>query len=55
MVCLDYCESLYDECKTAGFNKTLIGQFIHGNDNCTFSVRTLAKEQAHHCPLQCLV
>uniref|UniRef100_A0A2C9LYG6 Folate receptor-like domain-containing protein n=1 Tax=Biomphalaria glabrata TaxID=6526 RepID=A0A2C9LYG6_BIOGL len=29
-VCLDYCESLYEECKTAGFNKSLIGE-AYGN------------------------
>ncbi|CAG5127674.1 unnamed protein product, partial [Candidula unifasciata] len=35
MVCLDYCESLYEECKTAGFNKTLIGEaYANGTAFC---------------------
>ncbi|XP_059172829.1 uncharacterized protein LOC131953599 [Physella acuta] len=34
-VCLDYCDSLYDECKTAGFNKTLIGdEYANGTAFC---------------------
>ncbi|BFZ24006.1 hypothetical protein BsWGS_27045 [Bradybaena similaris] len=35
-VCLNYCESLYEECKTAGFNKTLIGEYYaNGTAFCT--------------------
>ncbi|CAL1532392.1 unnamed protein product [Lymnaea stagnalis] len=34
-VCLEYCESLYEECKSAGFNKTLIGEaYTNGTAFC---------------------
>ncbi|GFS17901.1 voltage-dependent calcium channel subunit alpha-2/delta-3-like [Elysia marginata] len=34
-VCLEYCESLYEECKNAGFNNMLIGEaYANGTSFC---------------------
>ncbi|GFN74273.1 voltage-dependent calcium channel subunit alpha-2/delta-3-like [Plakobranchus ocellatus] len=34
-VCLDYCEALYEECRSAGFNKILIGEaYANGTSFC---------------------
>ncbi|XP_012939510.1 uncharacterized protein LOC106012129 [Aplysia californica] len=35
MVCPDYCDAMYEECKTAGFQKTLIGEeYSNGTAFC---------------------